>query len=126
MNHNRFTISYSPEHKDEILKIKEKYITAPTEKSDIEKLKELDRKAEIPGQVVSLILGITGLLMLGGGMSLILENITFLAGIILGVAGIIVMIPAYPVYKSLTKKNRKKIAAQVLELVDKISNSPSK
>lgn len=126
MNHNRFTMRYSPEHKDEILKIKEKYISETKEKSDIEKLKELDRKAEIPGQVVSLVLGVLGLLIMGGGMSLILEEIALVPGIVLGIIGIAVMIPAYPVYKILTKKNREKISAQVLELIDRISNSPSK
>lgn len=124
-NRNSFTMSYSPEHKDEILRIKEKYIQTPTKKSNIEKLKELDRKAEIPGQIASLILGVAGLLMLGGGMSLCLENIAFVAGILLGIAGITVMLPAYPVYKILTKKNREKVAPQVLELIEKISNSPS-
>ncbi len=116
-----FTLNYSPEHKDEIQKIKEKYITTPKEKTDIAKLRELDKKVEYPGQIVSLILGVAGTLLLGGGMSLILEDISLVFGVILGIPGIAAISAAYPVYRAITVKRRKMFSSQVLELVEKIS-----
>lgn len=112
---------YVNTEKNEVERIKEKYSFLPKEKSDLERLREIDRKAETPPRTVSLTIGIIGTLIAGGGMALILENIAFTEGIILGIVGILVMLPAYPVYKSMSKKMRKKYAEQVNEI---IKNNP--
>ena len=119
MKQESFKISYTPEEKDEFLKIKEKYTSGKKEITDLEKIKALDKKVESPGQIVSLIIGIIGLLIAGGGMSLVLVNNAFLVGILLSLIGIAVMLPAYPVYKAITKSRREKYAPQILEIIEK-------
>ena len=44
-----------------------------------------------------------------------------LPGIIIGVIGIAMMAAAYPVYVRITKKERAKIAPQVLDIIEKLS-----
>ena len=44
----------------------------------------------------------------------------FIPGIVIGVAGALALGCAYPVYKIVTKKDRDKVAGQVLELAKQI------
>ena len=46
----------------------------------------------------------------------------FLPGIIIGVIGIAMMAAAYPVYVRITKRERARIAPQVLDIIEKLSN----
>lgn len=122
MKQDSFKMSYTPEQRDELQKIKEKYTSGKKEMTDLEKLKALDKRVESPGQIVSLIIGIIGLLIAGGGMSHVLVNDAFLVGIPLSFLGIVVMLPAYPVYKAITKSRREKYAPQILEIIEKNDN----
>ena len=122
MKQDSFKMSYTPEQKDEFQKIKEKYTSGKKEMTDLERLQALDKRVESPGQIVSLIIGIIGLLIAGGGMSLVLVNNAFLAAILLSLLGIVVMLPAYPVYKAITKSRREKYAPQILEIIEKNDN----
>ena len=122
MKQDSFKMSYTPEQRDELQKIKEKYTSGKKEMTDLEKLKALDKRVESPGQIVSLIIGIIGLLIAGGGMSHVLVNDAFLVGIPLSFLGIVVMLPTYPVYKAITKSRREKYAPQILEIIEKNDN----
>lgn len=71
--------------------------------------------------VLSLSIGIIGTLMLGFGMSCatVLTEF-FVVGIIIGVLGMIVLGMAYPVYKKVTKKQREKIAEEIIRLSEEL------
>ena len=96
----------------------------------MEKLRRLDAAVYKKATVVSLILGVIGALIMGTGMSLVMTDfgdvigLSDTMGMILGtIIGIVVMIPiclAYPFYNSIVKKEREKIAPEILRLTDEL------
>ena len=87
-----------------------------------EQLKALDRQAERRGQILSIAIGIIGTLVLGTGMSMVMvgQATYFVPGIVIGIAGTLALCAAYPIYKRVTKKDRDKVAGQVLALAKQI------
>ena len=114
-----FEYTYSAPEQEEIRKIREKYL--PKEETTLEKLRKLDAKAEQPGMVVSLTLGILGTLIFGTGMCCCLVWAMYGIGIVVGIAGFAMLGLAYPAYVRITKKQREKLAPEVLALTDELS-----
>lgn len=118
-----FQYSYSAKRQKEIEDIRKKYL--PKEEDKLETLKRLDKEAEKPGTVASLVVGIIGTLLLGIGMCCTMvwgsSMMVFLLGIIIGIIGIAILSMAYPLYRKITKKQRGKIAEQILALSEEIS-----
>lgn len=116
-----FQYSYSAKRQKEIEDIRKKYL--PKEEDKLETLKRLDRDAEKPGMIISLALGVTGSMLLGIGMccTMVLSKAAFIPGIIVGILGIAILSIAYPMYKKITKKQREKIAGQILALSEELS-----
>lgn len=120
MNSNKFEYSYSAKQQEEIKKIREKYV--PNTEDKMEKLRRLDAAATQKGVVVSLILGIVGCLLLGIGMccTMVWSEGYFMLGIIVGIIGIALISLAYPVYSHITKKERERIAPEIIRLADEL------
>lgn len=120
MNSNKFEYSYSAKQQEEIKKIREKYV--PNTEDKMEKLRRLDAAATQKGVVVSLILGIVGCLLLGIGMccTMVWAEGYFMLGIIVGIIGIALISLAYPVYSHITKKERERIAPEIIRLADEL------
>ncbi len=122
---NTFEYTYSAKQQAEIEAIRKKYIPAQEDKMEL--LRKLDKSVENKGTIASLALGVTGTLVFGAGMSLSLvwtSNSSALSlGIILGIIGIILIVAAYPVYRTVTKKQREKLAPQILALSEELLNS---
>lgn len=114
-----FEYTYSAPEQAEIRKIREKYL--PKEESTLEKLRRLDAKAERPGTIASLVLGILGTLIFGTGMCCCLLWGLYLAGILVGMAGLAMLGVAYPVYVRITKKQRQKMAPEILALTEELT-----
>lgn len=118
-----FVFTYSAKQQSEIEKIKSKYIQK--EESKMEKLIRLDKKAERPGTIASMVLGLVGTLILGVGMCFTLVWNTsieiFIAGIVIGILGMVIAGFAYPTYKRVTKKERAKIADEIIALSNELS-----
>lgn len=121
-NKEIFTYKYSAAEQNEINRIKEKYLVKENSPSGLEKLRKLDRDATKKGTIVSLVLGVLGTLIMGGGMSLCMEGPEkfFLTGIIIGTIGIAGVVMAYPFYHRITKKEREKIAPEIIKLSDEL------
>lgn len=115
-----FEYNYSADRAKEIEAIRKKYEDPKTDK--FEQLKALDKQADKRGMITSLVLGIVGALILGTGMSIIMEGSTafMVLGIIIGVVGIVVLSAAYPLYKKIVKEDRAKVADQILTLSKEI------
>lgn len=121
MSKNEFQYTYSASQKKEIKKIREKYAPATAHTDKMELLRRLDKKAEQPGIVVSLIMGILGSLIFGLGMVCVMVwTQYFVPGIFIGIAGILILSLAFPVYKKITAKKRKAIAPQILQLIEEL------
>ena len=46
----------------------------------------------------------------------------FIPGVIIGIIGIVAVAMAYPLYIGITRKEREKIAPQILKLTEELSN----
>ena len=86
------------------------------------RLRRLDKNVTHLGTTISIIVGIAGTLIMGFGMCLCLEWMRFVPGIIIGVVGMMILATAYPIFKYVTKKQREKIAPEILRLTDEIEN----
>lgn len=118
---NTFEYTYSASQQEEIKKIRNKYMMKTPTESKIEQLHRLDKKAEKPGTIISIVLGVIGTLIFGIGLCCILVwTELFTWGIVIGMVGMIMLIMAYPSYKYITKKERKKVSSQILKLIDEL------
>lgn len=111
-----FIYNYSASEQKELQRIREKYINTK-EKSNIEKIKELDKQTTKRATIYSLILGIISSLILGIGMSCtMIWTSLFVLGIFIGLIGIAGMIFSYPVYNYFVKIDKEKVKDQILKL----------
>lgn len=110
----------------------QKIRTQYTEKqhTGIDELKALDKKVSRPANIFAYVFGSLGAIVMGAGMSLVMTDISskvgidnpMLYGIIIGVAGMIMAIINYPIYKVFINSRRKKFAAKIISLSNKILN----
>ena len=123
-----FKYTYSAKEQDEIRKIRQKY--QEQEEDGISILRKLDAKVSQKATTVSLVLGIVGVLVMGTGMSLIMTEfgsllglagiIGLVVGVATGLIGIIMVVLAYPIYNQVLKKERKKIAPEIMRLTEQL------
>ena len=117
-NNEKFEYTYSAKQQSELENIRKKYIHQ--EETKMERLRRLDKSAERSGTIISIIVGVIGTLIMGFGMCLCLEWSQFIAGVIIGIAGMVILGLAYPIFKYVTKKQREKIAPEILRLTEEI------
>lgn len=115
-----FTFTYCAKQQEEIKRIRKKY-TAP-EEDKMEQLRRLDAGVTNKASMIALIIGIVGTLILGTGMSLVMvwQGVWMIPGIAVGVIGLTVLSFAYPLYNRTLKKEREKIAPEILRLTDEL------
>ena len=125
MENNSFEYTYSAQRQQEVEEIRKAYL--PKEEDKMEKLRKLHRIPTQKAQAVSLAVGVIGALILGTGMSLCmtelgaaLGNLALVLGIMIGLAGIILVALAYPIYNRTLKKERERIAPEILRLSDEL------
>ena len=123
MENNTFSYNYSATRNKEVESIKKKYL--PHEESKLETLKRLDYRVQMAGTIESLCIGIVGALIFGIGMCFGLDvfaGADWLA-VLFCVFGSIIMIPAYPIYKTIANKTRTKLSPEILRLSEEIIKS---
>ena len=123
MNQNKetFEYRYSARQQEEIEAIRKKYL--PEEEDKMEQLRKLDRQAARKGTITAIIVGVLGCLLLGVGMCCTMEWMDrwLVQGIVIGVIGIALIAAAYPLFNRITRKEREKLAPQILKLADELS-----
>lgn len=114
-----FRFTYSAKDQEEIKKIRQKYIP---EEDKMEKLRRLDRNVTRKGTMISIAIGVIGTLLFGVGMccTMVWKSVWFIPGVIIGLAGIGIIAAAYPVYHHVTRKEREKVAPEILRLTDEL------
>ncbi len=130
MRRDEFSYTYSAKEQAEIKSIREKY-TAPTEAEDkMARLRKLDASVTQTAQMVALVCGVIGTLILGLGMSLCMtelgeilgshRDLALVIGITVGVIGGILASLAYPIYSAIVKSKRKRLAPEIIRLTDEL------
>ena len=125
-----FSYTYSAREQAEIQNIRKKYETATGKEDKMAQLRRLDAGVTSKATTVALVVGIAGALIMGLGMSLVMTELSeilgihpdvgILLGIVIGIVGIVPVCLAYPLYNRTLKKEREKIAPEVLRLSDEL------
>ena len=127
-DNNGFTYTYSSEEQEELKRIRDKYVAREEDKLD--RLRRLDRRATERAQMYSITLGIIGALIMGFGMSLCMtelslifgdkQSLAMMTGVAVGLIGCALVALAYPVYNLTLKRERKRIAPEIIRLTDEL------
>ena len=107
-----------------VQKIRSQY--TENEHTQLNTLKELDKKVKKPANVFAYVFGTLSAIIMGSGMSLVMTDIgkilgldaTMIPGIVIGVIGMLLAIINYPLYKKLLSSRRKKYADKIIALSD--------
>lgn len=123
MKDNTFCYNYSSTRNTEVERIRKKY--TPIQESKFERLKKLDLRVQNAGITESLIIGIIGALVFGVGMCFGLDALhgADWLTLVFGIAGLIIMLPAYPIYKRRARKIKAELTPEILRLSEEIINS---
>lgn len=124
-NKDRFSFTYSAQQQKEVEAIRKKYLPQETDKMD--QLRKLHAIPTKKARAASLTIGIIGALIMGTGMSLAMTEIgaalgglAMILGIAVGLVGMVLVALAYPLYNRVLKKQREKIAPEILRLSDEL------
>ena len=108
----------------------QKIRTQYTEKqhTELDELKALDAKVKKPANVFAYTYGSVSAVIMGAGMSLVMTDIGAIVGLVsamvpgiaVGVIGMGMALSTYPIYKKILNNRKKKYAAEIMALSDKI------
>ena len=125
MENNAFEYTYCAERQREIEAIRKKYL--PKEEDKMEQLRRLHSIPTQKAQAASIAIGVLGALILGTGMSLCmtelgaaLGHLAMVVGILVGIFGLIMIALAYPLYNFVLRKERRRIAPEILRLSEEL------
>ena len=117
-----FQYTYSAKEQEELKRIRNKYL--PKEENKMELLRRLDAQVTEKATMYSIIVGVIGTLIFGTGMSFCMvwtdSVFVFALGIIVGIIGMVSLAMAYPVYNRTIKKERERIAPEILRLTEEL------
>lgn len=116
----QFNYDYSSNEQQEILNIVKKY--KPQSEDNLSKLKRMDEEVTRKGTIYSLVTGIISTLIMGLGMSMVTVGTSgmFVPGIIIGIIGMAGVGVSYPIYVKVTRKEREKIAPEILRIAEEL------
>ncbi|MBE6927466.1 MAG: hypothetical protein E7467_03095 [Ruminococcaceae bacterium] len=124
-NKEGFSFTYSAEQQKEIEAIRNKYL--PKEADKMEHLRKLHAVPTQKAQSWAIAVGVIGALIMGTGMSLamteigaVLGSLAMVLGIVVGIVGMVLVALAYPIYNRVLKRERQKIAPEILRLSDEL------
>ena len=124
-NKEGFSFTYSANQQKEVEAIRKKYL--PQEADKMEQLRRLHAIPTQKAPACAIALGVIGALIMGTGMSLAMTDIgsalgslSMVIGIVIGIVGMVLVALAYPLYNRVLKKQREKIAPEILRLTDEL------
>ena len=124
-NKESFRFTYSAAQQQEVEEIRKKYL--PREEDKMERLRRLHAIPTQKAQAASIAVGIIGALIMGTGMSLAMTEIgaalgslAMVIGILVGIVGMVLVALAYPLYNRVLKRERQRIAPEILRLTDEL------
>ena len=124
-NKEAFSFTYSAQQQKEVEAIRKKYL--PREEDKMDQLRKLHAIPTRKAQAAAIAVGVIGALIMGTGMSLamtelgaILGGFAMVLGILVGVVGMVLVALAYPIYNRVLKKERQRIAPEILRLSEEL------
>ena len=124
-NNHSFEYTYSAQQQKEVEAIRKKYL--PKEENKMDQLRKLHYSATQKAQTASIVIGVIGALVLGTGMSLCmtdlgaaLGHLAMVLGIVISLLGLILVALAYPLHNRVLKKERERIAPEILRLSEEL------
>ncbi|MBO5262451.1 MAG: hypothetical protein J6B45_05335 [Clostridia bacterium] len=125
MSDNKFNYTYSApteQERREIDSIRRQYEPQSDKEVKLQKLRTLNGRVQSIPQIISLCIGVLGLLIFGLGLSMILVWSLYVVGGIIIALGFPVMLIAYPVYNFVLNEYKKKYGGEILKLSDELLN----
>ena len=115
-----FRFRYSAKEQEELKRIRQKYL--PSEEDKMQKGRKMDAHATNKATMISILIGVIGVLILGTGMCccMVWQGKWFIPGIAVGILGMAAIGLAYPAYQCIAKKEREKIAQEILRLTEEL------
>ena len=125
MENNSVEYTYSAKRQQEVEEIRKVYL--PKQEDKMEQFRRLHAIPMQKAQAAALAVGIIGALILGTGVRICMTELgaalgefAMVMGILVGIAGMIPVAFAYPLYSRILKKERNKIAPEILRLTDEL------
>ena len=113
-----------------VQKIRTQYMEKDSSQKELDYLRELDAEVKRPANVFGYVFGTVSAIIMGAGMSLVMTDIgtrlgisdPMVPGVIIGIAGLLMAIINYPIYKTILSSRKNKYSGKILELSEKIMN----
>lgn len=121
MDNGKFTYNYTaPTQKErrEIEEIRRRY--SDPGRGKLERLRALDSKVKRAPMALGVTLGVIGTLIFGLGLTMVLEWRILWWGIAVMLVGCVPIAFAHYAYSSLSRRNKKKYAAEILKLSEEL------
>jgi hypothetical protein len=122
---NKFCYSYvapNEEERREIASIRKDYLVHEQGDSKLDRLRRLDKKVKTSPVILSVCMGVAGILVFGLGLSFILEWNIYVWGVLLAALGCVPMAFAHTAYKWLLNKNKAKYGGEIIKLSEELLN----
>lgn len=123
MSDNKFNYTYSApteEEREEIDIIRRQYMPLSDKDAKLNRLRHLDSRVKSIPQVISLCVGILGLLLFGFGLALVLEWDLLALGIVIMLISTPIIGIAYPVYSLVLVIYKDKYGEEILKLSEEL------
>ena len=128
-NKNDFEYTYTAptlEERKEIESIRNNYLNHSYTPTKLDKLRKINNKVKNIPLIVSLILGICGILIFGLGLTMMLEWKIYIWAIVVAIIGLVPTISAYPVYLKTHKNLKNKYSDEILKLSEELLKDENK
>ncbi|MBQ8111026.1 MAG: hypothetical protein IJ124_12780 [Clostridia bacterium] len=119
---NRATYRYAADEQREIDALRRRY-TSESPNNQLSAMRRIDHDVTRRATAMAVGFGLAGTLVMGLGLAMVLSFNWMIPGIILGCCGIAVMAAMPAAYERLLKRERKKVAPQIVELIKKAESS---
>ena len=129
MENKEFSYTYkapTESERREIASIRRQYQPREYSESKLDKLRRLDARVKNSAVIISLVLGVVGILVFGLGLTMVIEWGQTVIGIAVMIFGTIPAAIAYPVYRAVIEMNKKKYGPQILKLSEELLGEEEK